>query len=71
MSISRFERGRACYTCIGCGKKTRAVGDEASTVSDGKGFCAACYAAGLIENEHFDGYHDEQAREDCLHCKKA
>jgi hypothetical protein len=66
--LNRFAKGSGCYKCLGCGKLTRAVGDEAGTVFNGEGFCAACYEQGLIENEHYDDYHIEEKRKDCPLC---
>lgn len=64
--VSRFQRGSAVYTCRVCGKRTRETGDSESFVF----LCAACYEEAGWENEHQDGYHEDQPNPSCPFCKE-
>lgn len=54
------------YTCPGCGE-SRPVSDW-SRDSLGCELCAACFDAAGLENEHADGYHDDDPCPDCALC---
>ncbi len=66
--VARFRRSvfgqKPTYTCGMCKKLTRETGDGESSCD----LCAACYRAAGIENEHFDGYHDETPSDECPKC---
>lgn len=66
--VSRFRSnvygGSPTYVCVCCGKRTRETGEGES----GCELCLKCFNEAGIENEHLDGYHDEEPRKDCPDC---
>lgn len=48
---NRFKKGSAIYTCMCCGKRTRATGHS----EENNGLCADCYNCGGDENAVADG----------------
>ncbi len=62
----RFQRGSGVFNCQCCGKRTR------ETAESGCEMCAACYtSAGISENEHDDGNHEEVRSAACGVCTPA
>jgi hypothetical protein len=55
------------FTCISCGKRTRHTGEQAL----GSELCPICWDDAGIENEHSDGFHDEQPDPNCPLCSAA
>jgi hypothetical protein len=53
------------YICRMCGKRTRETGQDESSC----GLCKSCFNECNMENEHSDGYHDDNKRDDCPDCK--
>lgn len=47
-------------TCDSCGRYTH-IGPQ-------NGFCRRCIEDAELENEHMDGYHDDDPRSDCPMC---
>jgi len=49
--MKHFEKGSGCFTCISCGKATRnTIGNASARL------CPHCYDLAGHENEHLDGY---------------
>ena len=53
------------YICVACGKRTRETGHDESSCE----LCKSCYLDCLMDNEHSDGYHDDDKQDDCPGCK--
>jgi hypothetical protein len=51
-STNRFNKNSGCYTCLDCGKKTRATGEDEETCD----LCAYCYHKAGLENGLSDGH---------------
>jgi ribosome-binding protein aMBF1 (putative translation factor) len=51
---NKFAVGSGCYVCRCCGRKTRDVGGDGSSI----GLCEQCYEVGGIENQIADGNYD-------------
>jgi len=57
-----FTKGSGCYTCLNCGRKTRATGNNDN---EHVKMCEQCYEIGGIENLIIDGNYngDEHLKE--------
>lgn len=63
-SFSRFNQPKACRMC---GKLT--TWSEANGYC-GLGLCRPCFDAATIQNEHFDGYHQDAPKASCPLCQE-
>jgi hypothetical protein len=64
MKITKFEAGRNAGTkvCRLCGKRTWMS-------KGGCDLCQGCYDAAGLENEHADGYHQDEPHPSCPACQ--
>lgn len=60
----RFAKGSGCYTCQCCGKRTRAVDQDAANCR----LCVQCFDWTGWENGHSDNGHDQQPDTSCPVC---
>lgn len=65
-NTNKFNRfNRPDVTCKGCGKRTT------RNAGEGTWLCGRCYEEAGLENEHADGYHDEEPHAGCPVCREA
>jgi hypothetical protein len=63
-TFSRYNQPRHCRIC---GKLT--TWSEANG-HGGLDLCQKCFDAATIQNEHYDGYHNDVPKADCPLCRK-
>jgi ribosomal protein S14 len=63
-NFSRYNQPKVCRLC---GKLT-----TYSEVSGHHGLdlCRVCFDEATLENEHFDGHHEDEPKAGCVHCQK-
>jgi hypothetical protein len=67
MGQRHFQNNRGgVYVCKACGKRTRETGECESGVE----LCRDCYEDAGYENEHQDGYHDDEPNPSCPWCRQ-
>ena len=52
---NRFQKGSGCFTCVSCGKRTRATGTRDHEFCK---LCLVCFENAGIENSHSDEGHE-------------
>ena len=64
---NQFSRMNRLVKCCVCGKLTNSEINGQIGIE----LCRKCNDEALMENEHSDGYHETNSREDCADCQKA
>ena len=66
--MKNFSRHNQPVACRSCGKLT--TWSEANGYG-GLGLCGPCFDEASLENEHFDGHHQDAPHKGCKHCQGA